>query len=125
MKGLIMMIFKKLSLLFCLALGMCVPNTWADAITDAKINYEIHQAFHGKTVTLTTLKATLKILIPKIANLIAHKADGEYKELHEAIKELNLDEQNLLIVRAQLKKVVDHLPEKSKSYIKKKFPILG
>ena len=119
------MILKKLALLMSLALGICVPNTWADAITDAKINHEIHKAFDGKQVTLTTLKVILKVLMPKIAHLIAHKADGEYKELHEAIKALNLDEPSLLVVRSQLKKVIEHLPKEAKEYIKKKFPALG
>lgn len=119
------MIFKKLMLLASLILGMNVPEAQADHAIDTKINHVVFKAFDGKKITLSNLKPILKDLMPKVADAIKPKIDTEYKDLHEALKLLNLEESNLLVVREQLKNVVSHLPQKSQEYIKVKFPLLG
>ena len=97
-----MYIFKKLFLWICLAVSFCVPNSFADKSTDYEINKAVHAAFHGKPIGLNNIKNVLADLMPKVTNIIAPKVDGEYKSLNEALKELNLGEQNLLVIRGQL-----------------------
>lgn len=115
---------KKLFLFASLVVGMCVPNAVADLVTDHKINKAVHAAFDGKQVGLANLKPVLKVLMPQVSNLIKHKVDGEYKNLHEALKNLNLDETNLMASLAQLKAVVNHLPKASKDLLQKKYILL-
>lgn len=120
-----MLIFKKLCLLVCLALGMSVPNALADALIDHKINAEVKHAF-CKPVPVAALRSVLQNnLLPKIVVLIQPKVDTDYKNLNEALKNLNFEEKNLIVVLGQLKNVVNLLPTESKELLQKRYPILN
>jgi hypothetical protein len=119
-----MYIFKKLFLLVCLTLSFCVPNAFADKVTDCAINDAVYAAF-DKQVNYGEIRGILRSLKPDVKALIAPQADKAYKNLNEALKKLNPDESNLTVVAAQLNAVIKYLPPASQKLINNKFPILS
>ena len=118
-----MMIFKKLFLLICLGLGAFVPGVCANTPIDMQINTLVCKVFKNKPASLDVLKKALSYMKKNVSSMTKDRPG--YEELHQALQQLNLENNNLSEVLAQLKVVVALLPKESKELLKSEYPILG
>lgn len=123
--------FKQAFLLICLGFGAFVPNVYANETkgkVDTKINSLVAQVFvkdaKNQALSVAWLKTALTTLKKEVLNVIQNHTE-DYKDLHQALEELNLDDSNLPAVMPKLKNVVNKLPEKSQKFLKAKFPLLS
>lgn len=125
-----MMILKKIFLLICLGLGAFVPGAYANETKDTvdkQIHMMVGQVFNGKDknhhLGAASLKTVLTTLKSNVLRLIENHTE-DYKDLNQALQNLNLESNNLPEIFSQLKIVVKNLPEKSQRFLKAKFPWL-